>query len=231
MPATTDAQRIKDLIAWDAVEKQQMALGSGMPCVYRTFLITPEIARNLATNYHSKEAFEAALIETARTPLRARAFANYWGNPGSAFDPDKYSLAQHEAKIAQAEGAKSTPTPPWLAWTGLETLETVPTMQPGKSVFLVTGDAARNKTLCLPGGGSITVKLELPANWDALMAERGYPPLSSCFLSSSLPPEASAPRRQSAASAAERTPNPSLSRSHRRPSHRQRPPTNRRSDR
>ena len=231
VPATTDAQRIKDLIAWDAVEKQQMALGSGMPCVYRTFLITPEVARNLATYYHSKEAFEAALIETARTPLRARAFANYWGNPGSAFDPAKYSLAQHEAKIAQAEGAKSTPTPPWLAWTGLETLETVPTMQSGKSVFLVTGDAARNKALCLPGGGSITVKLELPANWDALMAERGYPPLSSCFLSSPLPPEASVPRRQRAASAAERTPNPSPSRSHRRPSHRQRPPTNRRGDR
>ena len=27
------------------------------------------------------------------------------------------------------------------------------------------------------GGGSATVKIELPASWDKLMAERGYEPL------------------------------------------------------
>ena len=55
-------------------------------------------------------------------------------------------------------------------------------MQEGKSIFLVTGDPTRNKEMCLPGGGSVTVKIELPAAWDALMAERGYQPLASFYL-------------------------------------------------
>ena len=48
--------------------------------------------------------------------------------------------------------------------------------------FLITGDAARNKLQTMPGGGYSTVKIELPKNWDALMAERGYRPLSEFLL-------------------------------------------------
>ena len=194
VPATTDAEKIKDMVAWDAVEKQQMAVGSGMPCVYRTFLLTPDVARDLAATYTSKDAFEKALVETARNPLGSRAFANYWGNPGSAFDPTKCPVSQHAAKIAQAEGAKTTATPPWLAWTGLKTMETVPAMQEGKNIFLVTGDAARNKEQCLPGGGSATVKIVLPAAWDKLMAERGYEPLKTFTLAGDLKPDAPRPK-------------------------------------
>ncbi|MCQ2390659.1 MAG: hypothetical protein MJ240_04495 [Kiritimatiellae bacterium] len=194
VPATTDAERIKDMIAWDAVEKQQMAVGSGMPCVYRTFLLTPDVARDLAATYKSKDAFEVALVETARNPLGARAFANYWGNPGSAFDPAKCPLAQHQTKIAQAEGAKSTAVPPWLAWSGLKTIETVPAMQEGKNIFLVTGDAARNKEQCLPGGGSATIKIALPAAWDKLMSERGYEPLRKFMLAGDLKPDVPRPK-------------------------------------
>ena len=189
VPATTDAERIKDMIAWDAVEKQQMAVGSGMPCVYRTFLITPEVVRNLATVYRTKDALESALVETARNPLGVRAFANYWGNPGSAFDPAKCPLARHEAKIARAENAEMSTPPPWLAWTGLKTIKTVPVMEDGKNVFLVTGDAARNKEMCLPGGGSTTVRIVLPRNWDSLMRERGYRPLSDFYLKSDVRPD------------------------------------------
>ena len=194
VPATTDTGKIKDMIAWDAVEKQQMAVGSGMPCVYRTFLLTPEVARNLASVYKSKDAFESALIATARVPLGSRAFANYWGNPGSAFDPVTCPPAQHEARIARAENAQTTDTPPWLAWTGLKTIETVPAMQEGKNIFLVTGDAARNKEQCLPGGGSATVKISLPAVWDKLMATRGYAPLSTFKLKSDLTPDVPRPK-------------------------------------
>ena len=188
VPATTNAERIKDLIAWDAVEKQQMALGSGMPCTYRTFLITPPVAQDLAARYRSKDELEAALVETARNPLAMRAFANYWGNPGSSFNPETYRLSRHETRLAYKENAAETKTPPWLAWTEYETLETVPAMQSGKSVFLVTGDAARNKEMCLPGGGSATIKIELPKAWDRLMSERGYPPLKSFHLKSKSTP-------------------------------------------
>lgn len=194
VPATSDPEKIKDLIAYDAVEKQQMAVGSGMPCVYRTFLLTPDVARDLAAAYQSKDALEAALVDTAVTPLGARAYANYWGNPGSAFDPKTCPLAQHERRIAREEGAKATATPPWLAWTGLKSIETVPTMQTGKNIFLVTGDPARNKEQCLPGGGSATIKIVLPAAWDTLMAERGYAPLDSFRLTSDLKPDSPRPK-------------------------------------
>lgn len=189
VPATTDGVKIKDLIAWDAVEKSQMAVGSGMPCVYRTFLVTKSVARNLAAVYPAKDRLEDALIAAARIPLGERAFANYWGNPGSAFDPGRYPLSWHERRIAQNERARTTGAPPWLAWTGISSLRTVPAMEKGKSAFLVTGDPARNKELCLPGGGFATVRIELPAAWDQLMAARGYPPLDSFRLTSDLKPD------------------------------------------
>ena len=67
-------------------------------------------------------------------------------------------------------------------------------MQEGKNIFLVTGDAARNKEQCLPGGGSATVKIVLPAAWDKLMAERGYEPLKTFTLAGDLKPDAPRPK-------------------------------------
>jgi hypothetical protein len=182
VPATANGERIKDMMAWDAVEKSQMAVASGMPCVYRTFLITPGTANSLAQVYSSKKALEMALIDTARIPLSQRAFANYWGNPGSAQDASRYSLKRHEYRISQKEGASITPVPPWLEWTNLESLSTFPAMTAGKSAFIVTGDVSRNKILCVPGGGFATVKIELPKNWDSLVKSRGYEPLHKFFL-------------------------------------------------
>ncbi len=189
VPATSNALKIKDMMAWDAVEKQQMAVGSGMPCVYRTFLLTPDVAKALSRAYPSKDALEKALLDTARVPLAQRAFANYWGNPGSSFDGGKASFLRHQERIAQEEHSATTATPPWLEWTEAKTMETVPAMQEGKSVFLVTGDPTRNKELCLPGGGYATVKIVLPAAWDTLMAERGYKPLYSFYLTSDMRPD------------------------------------------
>ena len=189
VPATSDAARIKDLMAWDACEKSQMAVASGMPCTYRTFFITEGVARDLAKTYQSKDALCRALEETARIPLGSRAFANYWGNPGSSFDPAKYPVRAHERRISGNEGASETATPSWLAWTGAERMETVPAMESGKSAFIVTGDPSRNKSLCVPGGGFATVKITLPKAWDALMAERGYQPLADFRLATDLKPD------------------------------------------
>ena len=75
-------------MAWDAVEKEQFAVGSGTPFVYRTMLVTEYVARDLAAKFKSKDKLEDALIETARRPLLERAYANYWGNPGGGqFNP------------------------------------------------------------------------------------------------------------------------------------------------
>ena len=193
VPASSDGKRIKDMMAWDAVEKSQMAVASGMPCTYRTFFVTEGVARDLAKTYQTKDALCRALEDAARIPLGARAFANYWGNPGSAFDPERYPLSRHEDRIADKEGAATTQTPPWLAWTGEARMETVPAMAPGKSAFVVTGDPSRNKSLCVPGGGFATIKIALPKAWDALMAERGYKPLSEYRLATDLTPDTPPP--------------------------------------
>ena len=72
-------------------------------------------------------------------------------------------------------------------------METVPAMAPGKSAFVVTGDPSRNKSLCVPGGGFATIKIALPKAWDALMAERGYKPLSEYRLATNLTPDTPPP--------------------------------------
>ena len=180
-PATSDADKIMELMAWDAVEKEQFALGGGTPFVYRTFFITEYVARDLASKY-SKDELEDALIENARRSLDERAYANFYANPGSSFDGRHYTLEQHKAKIAEAENALTTETPNWLKWTGKTQIETVPVMKKGKTAIVVTGDANRNKVLTVPGGGMATVKIDLPDNWNDLMQELGYKPLEDFYL-------------------------------------------------
>ena len=194
VPATSDGERIKDMMAWDAAEKSQMAVRSGMPCTYRAFLVTEGVACDLAKVYHTKGALEGALVETSRIPLGERAFANYWGNPGSAFDPATHPVSRHERRIAYSESVEETQPPPWLAWTGIDPMQTVPAIERGKSALLVTGDPSRNKELCVPGGGFATIKIVLPKAWDSLMAERGYKPLAAFMLTSALKPDAPTPR-------------------------------------
>lgn len=67
-------------------------------------------------------------------------------------------------------------------------------MQAGKTAIIVTGDTDRNKTMCLPGGGYGSVRIELPKNWDALMEAKGYAPLRSFYLTPRKVP--TAPKRQ-----------------------------------
>lgn len=178
-PATAEPRRIMELMAQDATEKQQFAIASGTPFVYRTFLLTPAVARNLAKGYRGKDELEAALVATARMPLEQRTWGNYYANPGSVV---RASFAQHRFKLAAAEHAADTPPPPWLAWCGKKSLSTVPVMQKGKTAIIITGDAARNKTMCLPGGGYATILIDLPDNWDDLVAPLGYKPLRSFYL-------------------------------------------------
>lgn len=51
------------------------------------------------------------------------------------------------------------------------------------TAFLVTGDADRNKTMCVPGGGFATVRIELPRDWNRLMERRGGMLLFLLFIS------------------------------------------------
>ena len=174
-PSTTEPREILELLAWDIAERGQFALGSGRPDTHRTILLTEPVAAILSRAWPTKEKLEEALMTLARRPLSERARANYFANPGSN-QSASHTLEQHERRLAAAEGASLTDAPPWRPDIPGK-IQTVPAMEEGRTAILVTGDAARNKAMVLPGGGFSTVKIELPKNWDVLMAELGYPPL------------------------------------------------------
>lgn len=59
---------------------------------------------------------------------------------------------------------------------------TIPTMKEGMTAFLITGDSSRNKVQTMPGGGFETVAIELPREWDKLMQEKEYRPISEFYI-------------------------------------------------
>ncbi len=183
-PSADDPERIAQLVAWDIAERCQFALGSGKQYTYRTILLTEPVARNLKKIYADKGQFEQTLTETSRRPLHERAFANYYANPGSRIDPETFPLSRYEKRIARTEDAEPTPCPEWYArpegCRGTQIM-TVPVMKPEMTAILITGDRARNKVQIMPGGGYSTVGIILPPEWDALMQEAGYAPLSRFY--------------------------------------------------
>ncbi len=187
-PATPDAEQTMRLIAWDATEKEQNGLGNTNPQVWRTLFVTEAVAKNLAAAYPTKEALDDALVKTARRPLWLRTYAHYWANTGS-YQYTKRSLSDHYKMLLKDpdERAAETEVPSWLRplFPNTQKMVTVATMQKGQTPVLVCGDAERNKFQIMPGGGYITVKIELPENWDELTAEKGYAPLSDYYLTPS----------------------------------------------
>jgi hypothetical protein len=183
-PATGDAEKIMNLMAFDITEKQQNGLGNTKPQVPRTIFITEYVAKDLAKEYKSKSALEDALIETARRPLALRTYAHYWANTGSqqykrrTFDEHYQMLKKDEA-----EQAKLTTTPEWYKPIIAEDeIMTIATMNKGDTAFLVTGDANRNKVQVMPGGGFVTTEIKLPENWNELVAPLGYQPIENFYL-------------------------------------------------
>ena len=175
-PSTTNSHKLMELIAWDISERSQFALGSGRQYTFRTILMTEPVAKILADKYKNPQALERDLIEMSRRPLKERAFANYYANPGGAKDGGKHNLRQYQGHIRKTEGGEMTPTPAWYDSPESEQM-TIPTMKRGMTAFIITGDSARNKVQTMPGGGYVTIQIQLPRNWDSLMSELGYKPL------------------------------------------------------
>lgn len=184
-PSTDSPERITELMAWDITERCQFALGSGKQFTYRTILMTEPITSILKAKYADKDKLEADLIEMARRPLHERAFANYYANPGSRLDENKFPFSRYEKRIARTENAELTDIPAWYAQPeGCKDnkIMTIPTMEPDMTAILITGDRARNKVQIMPGGGYSTIRIDLPSNWDSLMTGKGYRPLSDYLL-------------------------------------------------
>lgn len=182
-PASHSPENIMQVMAWDVVEKGQFATGSGPKLTPRTILITEYVARDLAEGFKSKQDLEKSLVATARRPAHERAYSNYWANPGSSFDPSRYTVEMHMNRVIRNENGELTDPPAWFPkLPGVEKIYTVPVMQAGQTAILVTGDADRNKVQTMPGGTPATIEIKLPSNWDTLMVEQGYLPLSEFYL-------------------------------------------------
>ena len=179
-PSSTDPQKIMELLAWDITERCQFALGSGKQFTYRTILLTKPIAKNLAKRYRTPYALEQDLFRTARRSLHERVFANYYANPGSNPE-ERHPIRNWKGHLTRTEGASTTPTPVWYDTPETE-MVTIPTMKENMTAFLITGDDSRNKVQTMPGGGFETVQIELPRQWDKLMQERGYRPISEFYI-------------------------------------------------
>lgn len=180
-PSTTDPEKTMELMAWDITERCQFALGSGKQFTNRVVLMTEPVAAILARKYRTLDDLENTLIKVARRPLKERAFANYYANPGSRKDGGAHSLQQYTGHLRATEGASLTPTPSWYD-SRESALLTIPTMEKGSTAFIITGDNARNKVQTMPGGGFSTIKVTLPKNWDSLVAALGYKNLSSFYI-------------------------------------------------
>ncbi len=55
-------------------------------------------------------------------------------------------------------------------------------MRKDSTIFIITGDTARNKVQVMPGGNFSTASVEVPAKWDSIMKAKGYPTLESMYL-------------------------------------------------
>ncbi|MBQ0052001.1 MAG: hypothetical protein KBT11_08055 [Treponema sp.] len=183
-PATNDAEKIKNIIAFDITEKQQNGLGNTKPQVYRTLFITEYVAKDLAEKFKTKSALEDSLIEAARRPLALRTYALYWANTGSQqFNRRSFADEYKMLKKDPVEQVEMTPTPDWYKpLINDEKIETIACMNKGETPILVTGDAARNKIQTMPGGGYVTTEIKLPKNWNELVEPLGYEPIENFYL-------------------------------------------------
>lgn len=207
-PSTIDPERVMQLMAWDISERCQFALGSGKQFTNRVVLMTEPVANILKEDYPTIGQLEDALIDNSRRPAYERAFANYYANAGGRKDGGEHSFSQYLGYIKRAEDGRETPTPVWYD-SEAETMTTIATMERGTTAFLITGDASRNKVQTMPGGGFSTVGIELPADWDSLMAAKGYPALSDMYLApttaTGVNTAKSSPRGSQSARSAKRT--------------------------
>ncbi len=181
IPSSADPEIIMQLLAWEITQKERFACGGGSAFTYRTIMITPPVAQDLARRY-TKESLERDLVKIARRTAFERAFANFHASPGSLPAP---TFEENIPRIIKTDGGERGGLPPWLPeFPGREEIMTVPVMKMGKTAILICGDVNRNKTQTMPGGAVSTVEVNLPEKWDELMAKLHYPKLKECFIES-----------------------------------------------
>lgn len=184
---TTDPQKAVQLLSWDVTEKQQNGLGNTNPREARMIWLTKDAAATIANGCSSKTELENVLKDTARRPLWMRTYAHYWANTGSkihlntTFD-EHYDAIKKGVSTENVERdyVSSTPVPEWLAGVvPYDTIDTTQTISTGNTGFVITGGDKTSQFQIMPGGDCCSFNLNLPRNWDTLVAREGYRPIDN----------------------------------------------------
>ncbi len=184
---TTDPDKALQLLSWDVTEKQQNGLGNTNPREARMIFLTKSVATTLAKGSNSKTALKETLINTARRPLWMRTYAHYWANTGSKIHLNT-TFDQHYNDIkrglstenVERDIVKTTEVPQWLKGVvPFNTIDTTQTIEANNTGFVITGGDTSSQFQIMPGGDCASFNVNLPRNWDTLVANEGYSPISN----------------------------------------------------
>lgn len=133
-----------------------------------TVLINPSVAKGIADGGYSKQEAEKYLHENSRATIEEVSFETRYGNADGGYQTIRGLI----------DLGWNTPR----GWADLSPTDCVPAMgYPNLIHIVVCGDPTRNKamTLYTAYNRPTTKEIKLPANWDKLMKEKGYPSLQS----------------------------------------------------
>lgn len=182
---TTDPQKAIQLLSWDVTEKQQNGLGNTNPREARMIWLTKDAATTIAQGCDSKTELKETLIETARRPLWMRTYAHYWANTGSKIHLNT-TFDQHYNDIKKGTSTENverdyvsqTAVPEWLKGVvPFDTIDTTQTIEANNTGFVVTGGDISSQIQIMPGGDCASFNVNLPRNWNDLVAREGYSPI------------------------------------------------------
>ncbi len=185
----TPSDKALQLLSWDVTEKQQNGLGNTNPREARMIMLTKDAAAKIAQadGCNSKTNLKNKLIDTARRPLWMRTYAHYWANTGSKIHLNT-TFDQHYNDIKRGVSTENverdyvaqTPAPEWLRGVvPFETIDTTQTIEANTTGFVITGGDKTNQFQIMPGGDCCSFNVNLPRNWDSLVANEGYSPIAN----------------------------------------------------
>ena len=170
IPSEPDPETILQLVAFDAINK-----GYAFAKDY-TIWMTPAVAKILANAGYTKDSISEYLMRVGRKVTYTHTFAQVYGSPGFIYPSFEKQFQKNSAR------AQEGLLPPWYPkFNGWESIRTTAAFRRPLTI-LVSGCTGRNKVQTFIGDPlGNPVKVRLPANWDELMANLGYPPLKSFY--------------------------------------------------
>jgi len=170
-PGGTNADEILGMIAYDAVTSGPLLSPLDQDWhTPKTILMTAPVARVIANNGYTLQEMKEFLAANAKMSVEEAAIRATGTGDGPSW----------ETALEMAKDAASD------TGTTFRPDATVGNLSPDNFEIIVCGDPSRNKQTTLSGVFAYsqleTTQIQLPANWDNLMADLGYAPLSDFSL-------------------------------------------------